>query len=112
MKYALALFCVAALSAGQLLFKLSANYASKAPAGFLSHALIPLAGALLIYAVSSAVWVWILQRAELGSLYPIMALAFVFVPLGSYLAFDERFNQQYVLGGILIMAGIVISAWP
>ena len=111
LKYGLALLCVAALSAGQILFKLSANYAATPSRALSLSAIVPLAGALFIYAMTTAVWLWILQRAELGRIYPIMALAFVFVPLGSHLVFGERFNLQYFIGIALIIGGIALSVW-
>jgi drug/metabolite transporter (DMT)-like permease len=54
--------------------------------------------------------VWVLQRAELGRLYPVMALAFALVPIGSYFAFNERFQPQYLMGGVMIIAGIIVCA--
>jgi drug/metabolite transporter (DMT)-like permease len=54
-------------------------------------------------------WIWVLQKADLGRIYPLMALAFVIVPIGSHLVFGERFPPQYFVGVALIMIGIVVT---
>jgi drug/metabolite transporter (DMT)-like permease len=53
--------------------------------------------------------VWLLQKIELGRIYPVMALAFILVPAGSHLVFGERFQNQYFVGVILIMLGIIVA---
>jgi drug/metabolite transporter (DMT)-like permease len=45
----------------------------------------------------------------LGKTYPLMALAFVFVPLASHWIFGERFGLNYVAGIALIVAGIWLT---
>jgi drug/metabolite transporter (DMT)-like permease len=45
----------------------------------------------------------------LGKTYPLMALAFVFVPLASHWIFGERFGFNYVAGIALIVAGIWLT---
>jgi drug/metabolite transporter (DMT)-like permease len=65
--------------------------------------------AMCLYGVTSIAWVWILQRVELGKVYPLMALAFVLVPIGSHFAFGERFQMQYFFGVALIVFGIVVA---
>lgn len=109
MTYVTALACVMGLAIGQLLFKLSA-LSVKNGADLLS---LPAAGALLgamaLYAVTSVAWVWVLRHVELGRVYPLMALAFVAVPIGSHLVFGERFSSQYYIGVALIVLGIVVA---
>jgi len=69
-----------------------------------------LAAAFALYGATTLAWVWVLQEIELGRLYPLMALSFVLVPIGSYFVFGERFQPQYFVGIGLIMTGIVIAA--
>jgi len=38
-----------------------------------------------------------------------MALAFVFVPLGSYFVFDEKLSDNQLLGMTLIITGTAIA---
>ena len=65
--------------------------------------------AMTLYAITTVAWVWVLQKVELGRVYPVMALAFVLVPLGSHIIFGERFQAQYFVGVALIMVGIVVT---
>lgn len=105
----LALLCVLGIAAGQILFKLSA-LAMQQGIGYRDpKGLGLLAVALLLYAVTTLAWVWVLQRAELGRIYPLMALAFALVPLASHWLLGERFTPQYFVGVALIMMGIVVA---
>lgn len=106
----IALLCVFGLAVGQLLFKLGANAWSSAGTLFSVKAISAVVAAGALYAITSLAWVWILQRVPLGKVYPLMALAFVLVPIGSYLFFGERFNTQYIIGVILIIVGVVLTS--
>ncbi|MCZ2338969.1 MAG: hypothetical protein LC127_12440 [Chitinophagales bacterium] len=46
----------------------------------------------------------------MGKVYPLMALAFVFVPLASYFLFGERFNITYCIGVIMILIGVILTS--
>lgn len=50
-----------------------------------------------------------LQTAELGRVYPIMALAFVIVPAATHVLLGECFTPRYFTGVVLIMVGIVVT---
>ena len=106
----IAVLCVVCLAIGQILFKLSATSLTQTGSFFALKTAATLAAAMALYAVTSVAWVWVLQKAELGRVYPLMALAFVLVPLGSHIVFGERFQPQYFVGVALIMAGIVVAA--
>ncbi len=108
--YFLALCCVAALAAGQVLFKQAATGLSASGAMLSSATLVPLISAIAIYGVSTVVWVWVLQHAPLGRLYPLMALGFVLVPLASHFMFGERFTPQYLIGVAFILVGVVLAS--
>jgi drug/metabolite transporter (DMT)-like permease len=51
----------------------------------------------------------VLRKIPLGQAYPLMALAFVLVPIASYFVLNERFTPQYMIGVALIMVGIVLT---
>ena len=105
----IALACVIGISAGQILFKLCAE--SYRIAGlYNSRTLTIFAGAIILYGITNLVWIWVLQRSELGKIYPLMALAFILVPLSSYFIFEERFSMQYIFGIALIAVGIIFTA--
>lgn len=109
--YSVALFCVVGLAVGQILFKMSAIRVLESGTFFALKPFFLLMSAVSLYGVTSVAWVWVLQRAELGRIYPIMALAFVLVPLGSFFIFGEQFNLYYFLGVAFISVGIVISVF-
>ncbi|HEY2255024.1 MAG TPA: EamA family transporter [Variovorax sp.] len=109
MIHAIALLCVLGIAAGQILFKLSAAAMQKAGSFLDPRGLLILFVALGLYGITTLAWVWVLQQIELGRVYPLMALAFVVVPLGSHFLLGERFQIQYFVGVALIVAGIVVA---
>ncbi len=109
MIYFVALICVLGIAAGQILFKLSATSLHKTGNLFDPGTLMTLFSAFALYGVTTLAWVWVLQKIELGKVYPLMALAFVLVPIGSYFIFGEKFQSQYFVGVAVIIAGIIIT---
>ena len=107
--YAAAILCVVGLAVGQILFKVSATALSESGTFFAIKPAAILFATMCLYGVTSVVWVWILQKVELGRVYPLMALAFVLVPIGSHFVFGERFQPQYFVGVAIIMVGIFIT---
>lgn len=103
-----ALLCVVGIASGQILFKLCAE-ALKAEGPMAARTMSLFLGAMALYGVTTLAWIWVLQRAELGKTYPLMALAFVFVPLASHWLFGERFGASYLMGMVLIVAGIWLT---
>ena len=100
--------CVVVIAIGQLLFKLASAQLDfrrpfAEPAG-----LITLMIALALYGGATLVWVAVLSRAPLSRVYPIMALSFVLVPLGSFVVFKERLGLGYWAGTALILAGFLV----
>lgn len=109
MTYFIAFLCVLGLAAGQVLFKLSATALNKTGSVTDPTAMSYFFVALGLYGLTTIGWVWILQKIELGRIYPFMALAFVIVPMASHLLLGEKFQPQYFVGVALIIAGIVIA---
>jgi drug/metabolite transporter (DMT)-like permease len=107
--YVTAVLCVVGLAIGQVLFKVSAVSLSETGSFFSPKTAVTLFSAMALYAITSIAWVWVLQKVELGKVYPLMALAFILVPLGSHFIFGERFQPQYFAGVALIVIGIVIA---
>lgn len=104
-----AVLCVLGLAVGQILFKISATSLTETGSFFAFKTASTLIAAMALYAITSVAWVWVLQKVELGRVYPLMALAFVLVPVGSYFILGERFQPQYLIGVALIMIGIVLA---
>ncbi|MBD8481808.1 4-amino-4-deoxy-L-arabinose-phospho-UDP flippase [Pseudomonas coleopterorum] len=109
MIYFVAVLCVIGIAGGQILFKLSASALHKSGSIFDSQTLIILFSAFALYGVTTIAWVWVLQKIDLGKAYPLMAMAFILVPIGSHFIFGEKFSYQYFLGVALISVGIVVA---
>lgn len=109
MTYVIALICVIGIACGQILFKMSALSLKKTGSFFDPSTLALLFSSFALYGIMTIAWIWVLQKADLGKIYPLMALAFVIVPVGSHLVFGERFQTPYFIGVILIMSGIIVA---
>ncbi|MEO5669527.1 MAG: 4-amino-4-deoxy-L-arabinose-phospho-UDP flippase [Ramlibacter sp.] len=105
-----ALLCVCGIASGQILFKLGANALVANGGKLFSAGGAVVAGALALYGVTTIAWIWVLQRSELGKTYPLMAIAFILVPLASHFIFGESFTWRYALGCALLVAGIVLTS--
>lgn len=106
--YFLGLICVLGIAAGQLMFKLTANAINDAGSIF---SLVPLAwfsATIFLYGITSVGWVLILRYADLGKIYPMMALAFIIVPLASHILFGEQFPRGFYLGTALLIVGLLV----
>lgn len=109
MIYFIIIICVIGIAAGQILFKLSAAALQSSGSFFEPNTAIILLSAFALYGVTTIGWVWVLQKIDLGRAYPLLALTFVLVPVGSYFLLGERFQPIYFLGVALIIAGILIT---
>jgi len=113
MNFRLALFtllCVLCIATGQLLFK---KAAVTLPATFSVSALLLngwLITSLILYALTTLGWVWILRHAPLHLAYPFMGLAFLIVPVLAWLFLGEPLHWRTLAGGALIMAGVVLAS--
>lgn len=107
MRYALLFAFALLLSAGQILFKKAAlsGVGSGLAASFINTWMI---AALTLYGGATILWVWLLRTIPLSIAYPFAALGFILVPLSAALLFGEPIRPSYMLGSILIVAGIAI----
>jgi len=110
MTYLLAIACVIGIAIGQLLFKFGATTLKNSGSVFDPKTFMVLSFALGLYGFVTILWIYVLQRLELGKVYPLMALAFVLVPIGSYFLFGEKFQTQYFVGLFLVVSGIIVKA--
>ncbi|OCZ65939.1 4-amino-4-deoxy-L-arabinose-phospho-UDP flippase [Achromobacter xylosoxidans] len=109
LSYLVAFLCVVGIAVGQILFKLAATSLARTGSLLAFQTMLVLGSAFALYGLTTIAWVWVLQKIELGRAYPLMALAFVMVPIGSHFFLGERFNSQYFLGVVVIMIGIVVA---
>lgn len=109
MTYFIAILCVLGIAAGQLLFKLSALSLQRTGTYLHPQTATVFLSSLALYGITTLAWIWVLQKIELGRIYPLMALAFVLVPIGSHFFLGERFQPQYFIGVAIIVVGICIA---
>ena len=97
------------MATGQVFFKLAA---ARAPAMNNIEAILTLVtnywlwGAMALYAVSTIIWISVLQTVPLSIAYPFVALGFIVIPLVSYILFKEPLNWQYGIGILLILVAL------
>lgn len=109
--YSLVICCVLMIAAGQLLFKLL-GMQIEAGASVLEAKVMGVAfAAFATYGLATLLWVYVLRTLPLTKAYPFMALSFVLVPIGGVMFFSESVRLPYVLGLILIVAGVVLTGW-
>jgi len=95
------------LSAGQVLFKQAAVAGNGKP---FHLALFNgwMAAALVLYAVATGLWIWILRTTPLSIAYPFVALGFILGPLAAHYLFAEPFETRYAIGASLIIVGLIV----
>lgn len=109
----LTLLCVLLIAGGQLLFKVAAGqwradaFGWDSVRSFFSMRMV---AALVIYAAATVLWVYVLRTVPLSAAYPFFSLAFLIVPVLAYVLLGEPLRIQTLLGGLLIVAGIVVAS--
>ena len=103
----------ALLSIGQLLFRQSALQVAGKPLPELLMELLRTPVfylAVLLYGLTTLLWVWLLGRYPLSIAYPFATLAIVAVPILEMTVFKQRLPGGYWLGVALIIAGVLVIA--
>jgi drug/metabolite transporter (DMT)-like permease len=104
--------CVLGISIGQLLFKqaaVSIRAAHQWQDWLLNGWLI---AALVLYGLTTLAWIWVLRETPLRLAYPFMGLAFLIVPVMSWLFLGEQLRGTTLAGGALILVGVALAAQP
>ena len=108
----LTLLCAVLIGAGQILFKVAAlqwridGWSWTTARGFLSPAMLL---ALLLYGLTTILWVLILRAVPLATAFPIYALVFLFVPVAAHFLLGEPWSWNALVGGGVIMLGVIIA---
>lgn len=108
-EYSLSIICVILITIGQILFKYASIYSETSGTFMNAKSTLLILMAFFIYGASSILWIYILKGIHLGKVYPIMALAFIFVPITSHFLFQESLTLRYFLGLGILIIGIVIT---
>ena len=106
-----AVLCAVGLASGQVLFKMGAmQLKDLSGAGFIvsciSNQFIIIA--MILYALITFLWIWLLRSANLSGLFPVIALVYVLVPLMSIIILKEPYNLSLIVGTILIVSGVLV----
>lgn len=108
--WALVIATVIGLAVGQILFKVGAMRINEAPHPTLASWLnVPIVIALVVYALSTLAWIAALRQLPLSVAYPVVALAFVIVPVTAHFVVDEPLSVRTLVGTVLIVVGVAIS---
>ncbi len=96
---------VISLAIGQLMFKHVGT--QLAASGFTSITFSPvLWGALVLYALSTIVWIIVLSREPISRAYPVTALTYLVVPVMGAFLFGEKLPPQLLLGLAIMIIGL------
>lgn len=103
------------MTAGQILFKLAAGRVGSPGLNweFASRLLFNpyLIAGVVLYGVTTLLWVLVLVEGELSRSYPFVALTMVLVPLGGLWLFGESVTPTLLVGGVLILAGLAVISY-
>ncbi|HEY3732189.1 MAG TPA: hypothetical protein VGL28_13105 [Steroidobacteraceae bacterium] len=99
---------VASLAAagGQLLLKFGAEHRTRM-VEFFNHWI---AIGLLLYLCGTILWVYVLSKEKLVTVYAFTALTFVLVYLGAMLTLGETLTSRAGGGVLLVLAGLYLLA--
>jgi len=64
----------------------------------------------VLYALSSLVWIFVLQQKELSYVYPLIAAGYVLVVILSWFFFNDQVGWLRLTGLLVICIGVVLVA--
>ncbi|MEO1252687.1 MAG: SMR family transporter [Pseudomonadota bacterium] len=111
-QYGLAALFGLCLAAGQVLFKIAADQKTPDGAPYSITQILfsaPMIAACILYALTVALYVYLLQQIPLSRAYLFSLLGSALVPIVAFLLFKESFSVKYLIGFALVMSGVAIS---
>lgn len=63
---------------------------------------------LLLYALSTVTFIYLLRSEELSMLYPLTSMGYIFITIFSAIFLKERINAYKIFGIALIVFGVVL----
>lgn len=109
--WVLALACVVAIAAGQVLFKRVGLEVESAGTWIDARVIAYAAASFVLYGAATLLWIHVLRTAPLSRVYPLMALSFVLVPLASWYLYGDGLTPWHGLGIALIVLGVLAIGW-
>lgn len=98
--------CTVFGAAAQVLMKIGMAHFHPDPMAILTN--LPLIAGYALYGINTLLLVLALREGELSTLYPIIALTYVWVTLVSYTLLGEKVNSFKNLGIAAIVLGVAI----
>lgn len=111
-QYTLALIFALSLVLGQILFKIAANQKNHEGEALSLLPLLfswPMIAACTLYALTTILYVYLLQQIPLSRAYLFSIAGAAIVPFLAILIFKEDFSIKYVVGLALVLSGLVVS---
>lgn len=108
----LCLTVVLLVSLGQVMLRMVAlDYQAVRAGGDLRYVLaFKAVSALAIYGIAMILWVYVLSRVSLATAFSFFGLCFLTVPLFAWVIVGDVVTWRTWLGGVLIIAGILVCA--
>ena len=69
-------------------------------------------GGFSCFFISSVLWIVALRTINLSIAYPMVALSYIIIFIGSFYLFQEPLSYRHWLGALLIVGGILLINWP
>jgi drug/metabolite transporter (DMT)-like permease len=105
--YFLVIICAIFGAAGQILFKMASDNLKFNLTIFLNiHLLV----GLLLYAVATILFVYLLQFGDVSKLYPLIATSYIWVLLLAKIVLNENINCYQIVGVTCIIIGVYFIA--
>jgi drug/metabolite transporter (DMT)-like permease len=68
-------------------------------------------GGFVCFFISALLWIVAIRSVPLNIAYPMVALSYVIIFVGSHLLFNEPLGWRHWAGAVLIIGGILLIAW-
>jgi drug/metabolite transporter (DMT)-like permease len=101
-------------ASGQLLFKSAARtlpaFGNLGLGGLVVKLLTtpPILAGFACFFISSLLWIFALRQVPLSIAYPMVALSYIIIFVGSAVLFGESVSWRHWVGALLIVAGIAL----
>lgn len=91
-------------AAGQLMLKIGADDRET----FLEFINIWILGGLFLYMFGALIWIYVLSKENISSVYAFTTLTLVLVLLGGVVLLGEQFDRSVLAGSVVIIFGLLI----
>ncbi|MGL4760208.1 MAG: EamA family transporter [Sarcina sp.] len=98
------------LVSGQLLWKIGLDQVSLSSAKEIIFAIFNkyIFGGLVIYAVATIYWFYILKTNDLTKVYPLQSMSYIISLAAGYFILHEKINTNTFIGTIIILIGVTV----